>query len=102
LLTIDELKAKNNNLEKSFDKSKLTEKLAEIENLKNELKKRDQKIEELNQHLQNDVVQNGGELLRNHNKYYNSVINVNKRLETEILKLQSEKCSLEAQLKHKT
>ena len=65
--------------------------------------KKDEKLDELNQKIQLDFVDTNAEMLKTHYRAYQSLVNVNKRLEKEISKLRGEldekKVMLEKQAK---
>jgi hypothetical protein len=88
--------AKYEDLKRRYD-SDFDAKLIVIKQLEIELREKSQKIEELNENENNNVFSNG-EIIKNHNKLYESVINVNKRLETELIKLRAENAALNVKL----
>ena len=88
--------AKYDDLKRRYD-SELDAKLIVIEQLKRELGEKRLKIDELNENENNNVFSNG-EIIKNHNKLYESVINVNKRLETELIKIRAEYTALNVKL----
>ena len=61
----------------------------ELESRQRDLKLKETKLDELSQTLTMEVVDMKGELLKSHHRIQSSLMNVNKRLEEEILKLRA-------------
>lgn len=51
---------------------------------------KEKKIEELNETLNMEVIDMIAEILKNHSRIQNSLVNVNKRLEEEVFKLRAD------------
>ncbi len=61
----------------------------ELEECRRSVALKDAKMEELNQLIQMDSIEMNAEIMRNQYRVYTSLMNVNKRLEEEILKLKA-------------
>lgn len=89
--TIDSLKIEVEQLQSNYDDLLVTHNAnaVELENCKRNLVLKDIKLEELNQSIQMDSIEMNAEIMKNQYRVYSSLMNVNKRLEEEILKLRA-------------
>lgn len=90
--TINNLKEELEVLQKSYDQLLIEHNshAVELDDSKRNIKLKDIKIEELNQSIQMDSIEINAEIIKNQYRVYSSLMNVNKRLEEEILRLKAQ------------
>ena len=74
------------------------EKDTKINELERELIHKNKQIDDLNQQISSTISHFSADLLKNNSRVYKSVLGINARLESEIIKLKAEICEFKSQL----